>query len=71
MIEASKEKNNKPCYEAPVLLSLGEAVRGIAICQAGSSPSGSLSNCSLGDWPDISCTNGNITFDNCSFGGTF
>jgi hypothetical protein len=59
MKEESNEGQEKPRYEAPELISLGETVRGIAICEIGSTASGG-DECTDGEIPDAECADGII-----------
>jgi len=61
-----KEKNGKnnpdekPRYEAPVIVPLGEAARGSGICGMGSAPSGGGGNCSAGPIANAHCSDGAV-----------
>jgi hypothetical protein len=65
MIAGSNKDQEKPRYEAPELLSLGEMVRGVAICEYGSTPSGSSDYCTEGFDAFISCADGMDAFEDC------
>jgi hypothetical protein len=68
MTEGSNEGQEKPRYEAPELLSLGETMRGIAICEDGTTPSVGPESCTNGGDADESCVYGYYTNGECSYG---
>ena len=64
-------KENKPPYETPVLLPLGELVKGSGNCTNGSSPTGQGGNCKSGTNANVNnCINGMAPNQNCNQGGT-
>jgi hypothetical protein len=68
MTEEGNESREKPRYEAPELLSLGETVRGIAMCLDGATPSGGSDYCTEGHHADIDCTYGYDAVESCADG---
>jgi hypothetical protein len=71
MTEENKEGQEKPRYEAPELLSLGETVRGVAVCQAGSTPSGTDEYCTDGAEVFEFCIDGEFAYIQCAAGYDF
>jgi hypothetical protein len=64
----SNDKNDKPTYQAPIVMPLGELAKGDgqASCHSG----GSASNCSVGGNASNNCNTGNTAGNPCFFGGT-
>jgi len=63
-MKGGKEKNGrnnpdeKPRYEAPVIVPLGEAARGSGNCSVGSSPTGGGGHCTMGVSANGQCITG-------------
>jgi len=68
---AHRETTAKPVYETPVVLPLGELVRGSGNCTNGSYPVGGGGNCKLGNVAGVNnCISGPTPKKNCNIGGT-
>ena len=65
-----ESQENKPVYETPIVLPLGELVKGSGNCSNGSSPSGQGGNCKSGSSAGVNnCINGVVPNQNCNQGG--
>ncbi len=68
---STENQDNKPVYEAPIVLPLGELVKGSGNCTNGSSPSGQGGNCKAGSNAGFNnCITGMTPNQNCNHGGT-
>jgi len=63
-------KRKKPSYGTPVIIPLGELVRGSGNCSPGSAPSSGGGQCKSGITADGQCAAGTIPAKKCNTGST-
>jgi len=63
--------SKKMVYERPVIIPLGDLVKGSGNCTNGSNPTGQGGNCKAGSNAAVNnCINGGTPNQNCNQGGT-